>query len=96
MVGIQNDQLEGFTVMGTQVHGATAKPDIGQVEIFLHRKTVSADYGGMGLTVNSESATSEVFKIVFNSGRELKDLYEEVLLPSSFKLKVNPLIAFSD
>lgn len=50
----------------------------------------------MGLTVNSESATSEVFKIIFSSGQELKDLYEEVLLPSSFKLKANPLIAFSD
>jgi len=50
----------------------------------------------MGLTVNSESATSEVFKIIFSSGQELKDLYEEVLLPSSLKLKANPLIAFSD
>jgi hypothetical protein len=96
MVGIQNDDLEGFTVMGTQVHGATAKPAVGQVEIFLHRKTVTADFGGMGLTVNSESATSEVFQIIFSSGHKLKDLYEDVLLPSALKLKSNPLIAFSD
>ena len=96
MVGIQNDVLEGFTVMGTQVHGATAKPAVGQVEIFLHRKTVTADFGGMGLTVSSESATSEVFQIIFSSGQKLKDLYEDVLLPSALKLKSNPLIAFSD
>jgi hypothetical protein len=80
MVGIINDKNESFTVVTGQSHGVTSKPIKGQIEIFLQRKTIGPDFGGMGLSVVSKCDLSAKFQIKYARGKELANLYDEELI----------------
>lgn len=52
--------------------GATAKTKDGRIEIFITRKTLKTDFGGMGGKVNKAQELSLNFKLLLNESLNIK------------------------
>lgn len=66
LVGIQNKAGRSMTVVVGQQHGATAKPDRGQIEVFVQRKMKGFDKGGIGEPLDKWGELTYKFKTKFD------------------------------
>ena len=71
MAGIIDGQENSMTILVGQTGGVKAKPQNGQIEIFLERKTITSDMGGLGLSLNVRADHWAKFRIVLKSKTSL-------------------------
>ena len=73
------DKKKSIVILTERAQGATAKPKNGRIEIFITRKTIRSDYGGMGGMVNKFHELACEFKMMFGSDLDIKQLYQKII-----------------
>ena len=69
-----------MSIVVGQPLGATAKPDKGQIEVFIQRKMKGVDKGGIGEPLDKWGELSYKFKTKFDKGTPLEQLYDQHLV----------------